>query len=204
MGQSSLLLLILMNSGKLLRYIKGESSLFERIDVCRWALLSEANKSELESLRSIHAALAMTEDIPVIDEDRGQVFKHAFALAAVACALVALFFLPRGVVNETDASENHLYVASEDSNMNIILPDGSTVTLTAGSRLIFSNMENNVRNARLEGECFFEVSHDPDCPFVVDADDLTVTVRGTKFNVNTSDSHVEVMLETGSGKAARV
>ena len=39
------------------------------------------------------------------------------------------------------------------------------------------------RRVELSGEGLFDVTHDPEHPFVVEAGKATMTVRGTKFNV---------------------
>jgi len=192
-----------MNSSKLLRYIKGESSLLERIYICRWAAKSEDNMRELESLRSIHAALAMTEELPSFSTGSNWRIGHTIAFTVFACvavAVIAIANLSTPASSPAELPQEHLYVASEGCNIDIILPDGSNVTLTSGSRLIYSETEGKERYTKLSGDGFFEVAPNADRPFVVDAGGVNVTVLGTKFNVITSDDDVEVRLETGSVK----
>jgi ferric-dicitrate binding protein FerR (iron transport regulator) len=66
----------------------------------------------------------------------------------------------------------------------ISLPDGSRVTLNAGSSLSYPRWKSGTRKVRLTGEAFFEVTHDPAFPFVVETDGMGITVLGTKFNVS--------------------
>ena len=51
----------------------------------------------------------------------------------------------------------------------------------------------------MNGEAFFEVSHDKDHPFIVSAENVKVKVLGTKFNVKAykEDDHIEVTLTEG-------
>lgn len=50
----------------------------------------------------------------------------------------------------------------------------------------------------IHGEAYFEVSHDTRKPFIVRTGELTVTVLGTEFNVNTRiPTHVRTTLVEG-------
>jgi transmembrane sensor len=65
----------------------------------------------------------------------------------------------------------------------VTLPDGSTVTLNAGSELSYSGNFIANREVRLEGEGFFDIKTDPRRPFIVDAQGLKIHALGTVFNV---------------------
>jgi transmembrane sensor len=83
--------------------------------------------------------------------------------------------------------------------LNFALPDGSLVWLNAGSSLEFpSAFVDSVRLVKLKGEGFFEVAEDPDKPFKVQSESLTITALGTSFNVNNRDlNELRVSLVTG-------
>lgn len=67
----------------------------------------------------------------------------------------------------------------------IILPDGSRITLNAGSVLIYpESFSDAERTVFLSGEAIFEVTHDSSHPFVVNTSDIDIRVHGTTFNVN--------------------
>ncbi len=69
--------------------------------------------------------------------------------------------------------------------LSITLPDGSTVKLNSGSRLVApQQFTGNTRQVFLEGEAFFEVTEDASHPFVVNTDNFTVKVLGTSFNIS--------------------
>lgn len=82
------------------------------------------------------------------------------------------------------------------------LPDGSRITLDAGSqaRLAYDSVRRHVLLA--QGAAFFDVVHDADRPFVVQARHLRVTVLGTRFAVDIREggpggTEVEVGVESG-------
>lgn len=65
-----------------------------------------------------------------------------------------------------------------------VLPDGTEVKLNANSKLTYPSLFNGERKVSLEGEAFFDVAPDKDCPFIVSTDKLEVKALGTKFNIS--------------------
>ncbi|HZK98001.1 MAG TPA: FecR domain-containing protein [Prolixibacteraceae bacterium] len=88
------------------------------------------------------------------------------------------------------------------------LPDGTTVYLNSGSKLIFpTRFNDNTRKVELVGEAFFEVTSNPAKPFIVKTSEINVKVLGTAFNlqaypdskeISTTLVHGKVILETES------
>ncbi|MBX3255164.1 MAG: FecR domain-containing protein [Chitinophagaceae bacterium] len=83
----------------------------------------------------------------------------------------------------------------------IILPDGTSVWLNAGSSLKFPvAFAGKSRNVYLQGEGYFEVSKDPLMPFYVNAGNSRVEVLGTHFNVNAYEDENAVTTTLLEGK----
>ena len=88
----------------------------------------------------------------------------------------------------------------------VTLPDGSTVTLNANSTLRVANnfLETPSREVWIDGEAFFEVTRRTmnarNVPFAVHADNLTIDVMGTAFNVVNRRKKIDIALERGSVK----
>jgi len=83
---------------------------------------------------------------------------------------------------------------------NLILPDGTKVTLNAGSKLIYPDVfSNEKREVFLIGEAFFDVVEDSNHPFIVQTTDINLEVLGTKFNVSAygGDNVYETVLVKG-------
>lgn len=82
---------------------------------------------------------------------------------------------------------------------DITLPDGSIAYVHAGSELSFSpHYINGKRVVIIDGEAYFKVKHDAEHPFVVQAGDVSTTVYGTEFNVDTHGTRgVTVTLISG-------
>jgi transmembrane sensor len=83
--------------------------------------------------------------------------------------------------------------------IDIILTDGTHVWLNAGSSLTYT-VPLIERNVSVNGEAYFEVTHDASKPFTVTKGETKVTVLGTHFNVNAynDEAAVTVTLLEGS------
>lgn len=84
--------------------------------------------------------------------------------------------------------------------INIVLPDGSRVSLAVGSHLVYPKRFESTRDVKLTGEAFFEVKRQPDHPFLVHTTSITVRVLGTSFSVRAfaNDAQAKVVVKTGS------
>lgn len=83
---------------------------------------------------------------------------------------------------------------------SIRLPDGTMAYLNAGSRLMYPAVfSGKNREVFLLGEGYFEVSHNPQKPFVVKTNDINVVALGTVFNVSAypADKIIETVLING-------
>lgn len=87
------------------------------------------------------------------------------------------------------------------SRSRIVLQDGTVVWLNAGSKLSYAaDFSRKDRNVQLEGEGYFEVTHNDKLPFVVNTSDIDIKVLGTRFSVKAygDEDNVEVVLAEGS------
>ena len=81
------------------------------------------------------------------------------------------------------------------------LPDGTRITLNAGSRITYSQSFGiKDRNVVLTGEGFFEVAHNGKKPFTVTTASISVRDIGTKFSLADypDDNEAQVALTDGS------
>lgn len=83
----------------------------------------------------------------------------------------------------------------------IILPDGTSVTLNAGSYLKYPRQFiTDVRRIEMNGEAFFEVTRDEEKPFLIHTKDADVKVLGTSFNVKAFDMDEQLTVSVQTGK----
>ncbi|MCD9004979.1 FecR family protein [Luteimonas sp. XNQY3] len=84
----------------------------------------------------------------------------------------------------------------------IALADGSTMWLNTGSAADVQVDEDQRHVHLARGEAYFDVAHDPQHPFTVDAGNGHVTVLGTAFGVRREGEHVVVTVQRGRVRVA--
>jgi ferric-dicitrate binding protein FerR (iron transport regulator) len=119
---------------------------------------------------------------------------------AWAAAIAALMVLAAIYVLWPAQQADITYKTAFGEIKEFILPDGSRVALNANSQLVYkTNWTGTKRNVILAGEAFFDVIHTSDNKeFIVEtAEDFSVQVFGTEFNVNTRKGNAAVYLQSG-------
>ncbi|HEY9260885.1 FecR family protein [Chitinophaga sp.] len=141
-----------------------------------------AEQTELKHLLS-----ARLSGIAQVDAVNRQVFdirrrtwkRWAVAVAAVliaAAVTLGVWRLPSGNTNQV--------VKAGSVPRYIVLPDGSTVWLNAGSTITYAaGFSGRNREVDLEGEAYFDVVPQPGKSFLVRSGNLTTRVLGTAFCV---------------------
>lgn len=115
-------------------------------------------------------------------------------LAGVAAAAAAALLFVVGPFAPPQAS----YATEIAEVETVTLADGSQVTLGPLSR-IDVRFSREVRRVELvSGEAFFDVTHDADRRFAVEAGDANVVVRGTQFDVRRGEGIVRVAVARGA------
>ena len=92
-------------------------------------------------------------------------------------------------------------VTRNGSKTNLLLPDGTTVWLNAGSRLSYDSLYGtNLREVTLSGEAYFYVVRNPKKPFIIHTGKINIRVLGTVFNVKSypEEKTIETSLIKGS------
>ncbi|MFZ1688797.1 MAG: FecR domain-containing protein, partial [Flavobacteriales bacterium] len=87
---------------------------------------------------------------------------------------------------------------ADNSYVTVTLPDSSVVTLSPGTRLV-ATVEAE-RRVQLNGQAYFEVEHDEQRPFVVEAGDQEVTVLGTAFEVTQRAGNDSLVVRVRNGR----
>lgn len=117
-------------------------------------------------------------------QNKFRVWTFASSAAAILIFVVSFFFL-----SDHSSPENlqyYTYLGGENKS-KITLEDGTKVVLNKHSKLTCSNQFGvEKRVVRLDGEAFFEVTHDRNRPFEVEMGESRIIVLGTTFDVKTS------------------
>lgn len=173
-----------------------------------WTLRDELKYSDQERIQEAYkrfvSSLPEKEDVPAVPWEirSGRWWMRSLVkyAAVVACTFALSFGLFKLTESKKQLAEvyNKIEVPS-GQRVSLTLSDGTKVWLNAQSKLIYpSAFDGEERKVRLEGEGFFEVSHNPEKPFIVDGDLLEVKVLGTKFNYRSyKDEDATVTLAEG-------
>ena len=129
---------------------------------------------------------------------------HMFPVALKVAASVAFLALFVWLINAQFLSGYGLKKISADTGpMGFFLPDSSHVWLNKGSSIVYDpDFDGEERNLKLEGEAFFEVTHNPQRPFVVSTERSETRVLGTSFNLRAYGEEATTELAVASGKVA--
>ncbi|HYW96018.1 MAG TPA: FecR family protein [Bacteroidales bacterium] len=75
-------------------------------------------------------------------------------------------------------------IVPEGEKSQIILSDSTKIWINSGSKLTYpATFGKATREVYLEGEAFFDVTHNDKLPFVVTTNEILIKVLGTSFNV---------------------
>jgi ferric-dicitrate binding protein FerR (iron transport regulator) len=207
------------------RHLSRESSLPEEKELKRWLAEDPENSRLLEQYTSVWKKLGRIESVAGIDLDAewkvlesrmaeaekvvslqpGRKRSAPFYIARIAvAAMLAMVLTFAGIY--TVNRFGYKTLATMNQPEELVLPDGSTVTLNHFSSLKYPRkFSGEIRSIELEGEGFFEVESNPDNPFVINTRDVDIKVLGTSFNVNaySENAAVEVIVKTGEVAVTR-
>ena len=120
-------------------------------------------------------------------------------VAAIAIVILGVGFLSKQYILAPDL----LFIETAENHEEVFLPDGSIVQLNSHSQLTYPEKFRRNRYVSLSGEGFFEVTKDPQRPFLVNINELaSVEVLGTSFNVNASNANKTVNVQVVEGKVS--
>jgi ferric-dicitrate binding protein FerR (iron transport regulator) len=123
----------------------------------------------------------------------------AVAAAVIGISLVAFWFFQGNKTGDTPVQWASVDVPPGKQH-KIILPDSSIVYVNAGSHMEYPlSFTDSIREIRLVGEAFFDVTPNASQPFVVESGALRTRVLGTSFNVRAykNEATQSVLVATG-------
>jgi transmembrane sensor len=142
--------------------------------------LNKMNDKGVDTSPWLYDQLAINKTIPFYKKRWFIIVAAAFVAGLVSIVSLKIFS------DNNHLSQNNLHSVSTHfgSKSKLMLPDGSTVWLNAGSKLSYDkNFGTNERHVTLDGEAFFDVVKMTDLPFVIQTKMIKIKVLGTTFNV---------------------
>ncbi|MEZ5017294.1 MAG: FecR family protein [Flavipsychrobacter sp.] len=203
-----------INEELMVRYLLGETTNEENLLINARLETDTEYKKQFEDYRSIwdkSKNISATSNINVdaawekfVEKTQQTAVKETKTISfpaqrksilKIAAAVLMLVFC--GIIGYT-IYQQPITIASNDNVLTETLPDGTIVTLNRNASITYPrNFEGDTRDVTLEGEAFFDVAPNKAKPFMITADETTVKVVGTSFNVKCSDAITEIVVETG-------
>lgn len=203
----------------IIRCLQGEANAVEQQKAERWVNSSDENRRLFNTYKDL--LLLTSLNAPAYDSDvawnkvKGRINKsngvvvdkksstNISRIIRLAVPAVAAFLLIAvGIFSLMKRTPEMIkFATSDEMAATLQLPDGSNLSVNASSIVNYpEKFRGKTREIDLTGEAFFEISHNPERPFIVHAGGLDIKVTGTSFNVKTIDAgeFVEVSVNTGS------
>lgn len=197
------------------RYRLGTCTAAEKKAVEDWYASLHSGEGSLsdaiveDSVARVHGRLPWVgEDTVAMRRVRtmGRVMGVAAAAAVFIAAVAAIWLLvvSHNRVPAVKAATDIVIATSRGETRQVVLPDGSTLELNAGSEVHYSAaFSGRERLIVLEkGEAYFQVVADAARPFVVESGKVRSTVLGTSFDIRAYPEEGRLQVAVLSGKVA--
>lgn len=185
------------------RYLEKKSNETESAIVNAWYKSYRSKESEIlidqEEKEIAKKALKQQLEKSITKTIKPYFYRIAAAITIV-CTAGGLIINSK--INHKQSSDEFTTLSTKAGQIKkITLPDHSTVWLNAASKMrLKSTFEGATREVFLDdGEAYFEVTKNPNKPFLVHSANIKVQVLGTSFNVRAYQklSTVKVSVSTG-------
>lgn len=192
------------------KYLAGEASPEEAITLEEWKDLSSENEKYYQGCEQLfntqntnqqkvetnkaweNVSSQLTSQTKVVSLKRSySAWRIAASIAILLSISVYVFY------NFNSQQQDVLSYQAENEIMNVALSDSTHIQLSPHANIVLNEHfgEKN-RLLKLKGDAYFEVIHNAEKPFIVDAGKVFIKDIGTKFKItNSSDSdtvHVHV------------
>lgn len=125
----------------------------------------------------------------------------SFNALKVAAMLLIFIGMAMWFTYDTVYKVNMTTSSALDLTKELKLTDGSIITLNSYSQLVYPDkFQEEDRSVKLLGEAYFNISHDPKRPFIIETDELQIKVLGTSFNVNASKDTSKIVISVDTGR----
>jgi ferric-dicitrate binding protein FerR (iron transport regulator) len=205
-------------------YLSGKASEDQVIIVEQWINASAENKAYFESIKKtweesgklnprpvlVDVDLAWNKlsskidafekDKKIISINRKPNHTYLRMMLRVAAVLIPIAIITIFYFWQTGKVKQINLVASERT-IQETLPDGTAVTINTKSKLSYpQKFKGSTREVTLEGEAYFDVTHDKEKPFIIHTGEANIKVLGTSFNVNAYNDNNDVEVSVKEGK----
>lgn len=208
-----------MEQDQIIRFITGNLTEEEAKEVRNWISADHTNKKEFIRLKNIYALSSEKRHRLIIEDDlfklnqqiksnqrnlrKSTLLKYLQYAAILAVALFLGYSVSEinhhFTFGKSNEPFNEFYSPSGQIS-EFKLSDGTKIWLNSDTRIkVPVNFSSKQRIIQMDGEAFFQVTKDQHHPFFINANELSVKVMGTSFNVSaySSERYSEITLTEG-------
>ncbi|MEC3911103.1 FecR domain-containing protein [Sphingobium sp. CR2-8] len=192
-------------AARLLARLNSAPTPEDESEICAWVesdprhavafARAEAAWEAAERLKSAAADVTLPPLAQIVSEEQQRRLSRNIMIAAAAAVL---FFLVAAVVTVRTFSGTDRYQTSIGQSRDIALDDGSILHLNSNSEAEVRFTANGRKVRVIKGEASFDVAHDEERPFDVEARSAVIRAVGTAFNVRMRPSIVELTVTKGA------
>jgi ferric-dicitrate binding protein FerR (iron transport regulator) len=210
----------------LAKYLSGEMSENELLDFESEIAVSEENETSIEKMKKQWTAMKgykeqkspdtrdawnklhdrldeenlIPSGVPMAKRRMIPVFIKAAAVIMILVGIGTVIFLQ--VNRKPSVALVRVDTGNEANTLIKTLTDGSVIYIAQNSLFSFpKEFENDSRNVELKGEAFFDITSNPEKPFIIETDEAFIEVLGTAFNVKTQNGKgFELVVDRGKVK----
>lgn len=203
-----------MDKEKMIEKISKGEGLTDSKELLSWVNQSEENQKTYIRYKNLWALLQRGKemDTKYIEEGLRNVkskinrsnkrfsFINVFKYAAIIVVALIGGFMLNTLHFDTEISMNEI-VVPKGNRSSVILPDGTKVWLSNNSKLTYpETFQGKSREIKLEGEAFFNVTHNEKKPFIVNVGENRIKVLGTEFSVTAYPGDERIQTDLVAGK----
>jgi len=187
-----------MNQELIQKYFKGEALPGEKLEILRWVEENAENRKQFMQFRRLYDAAIWSESKVEVAKQETKTSTPKYSLGFIkewmkVAAIITVAIGGTLFVQKVTEKQNILLTQTievpQGQHVNLTLSDGTKVSLNSNSTFIFpSTFDDESRTVVLDGEGYFEVTHNAKSPFHVLTQKCEVKVLGTTFNVLAYDN----------------
>ena len=204
------------------KYINGECTDDEAALVKQWyqsfeqdaGYISNLNASQQKELeekiyKSIlnHIDIVNEQEIPTVNKRQNTRLWIGAVAAILLVTIMLSLYRKANTGNKDSLTDNQQEIVVITNSSHRIykskLPDSSTVWLNPNAQLKYPKVfAASSRMVSMSGECFFEVTKNPERPFIISSNSIITKVWGTSFRVRDNDQSGEADVAVVTGKVS--
>lgn len=196
------------------RYLSGRFSIETEEKIQRWIIKDEEQDTKESASLEYWNSLDIAPDSKTysaldrvnqrIEHSQMQPIKVSLytTLGRIAAIIIPLLVIAGGYLYYSKSTDNleEIFVAYGKEKY-LVLPDSSEIWVNAGTTIKYpKEFKGDKRTVYLNGEAYFSVRKDASKPFIVETNNLSVKVLGTKFNVKAYANDSRTITTLTSGK----